>query len=168
MGETPSFPATAMQANLDIKDEPASTFSAGTLSPGSSMEFLEKDTTGNRWEGISSAKRGSWDNSAWGVCSPWTTRSDIVATYSLPGICLNQAKRNQDNDWADYSFTINHGDWNSVRRYSLDCGTNLELCDNTPRGYGTHTCADQNNRTFVRPHFLTPAIPWTSPDRNGN
>ncbi len=138
-----------MQANLDILDEPASTFSAGTLSPGSSMERLVSNIDGFQWQDMSSAKKGSWDNSAWGVCSPWTTRQGF-SLFNIPGICLNQARRNEDGDWADYMFTNDKTFWNSIRRYSLDCGTNLKLCDNPPGGYASHTCADQNNRTFVR------------------
>lgn len=45
-------------------------------------------------------------------------------------------------------FTKDDSDFNSIRRFADDLSNDVGICDNPLSGYGVHTCADQNNRTF--------------------
>jgi hypothetical protein len=135
---------------------PTNTFSAGTLSPGSSFEYYNERME-RRWKHRSSKTDqpdNTWDRSSFATCSPHTLLNNHANGETFPcwGPCQNRHDRYDMSEANPFYFTDDDvgKTFLNFMRYSGDMNNNVELCDNPPIGYAQHTCADQNNRTFVR------------------
>ena len=146
-----TFDNTIEGTDINLQ-HPASTFSAGSLSPGSSFEYYS-DKKALRWQDRSSKKDNStYDRSSFAMCSPHTELYDqALFRYRLHNPCHNRHDYPDMSQMSDFYFTEDDDStFDNFRRYSGDMNNNVDLCDNPPVGYAQHTCADQNNRTFFR------------------
>lgn len=156
LAKAQNFNSTPEGQDITLVD-PASTFSAGTLSPGSSFEHYT-DQKVRRWADRSSKTNqpeDTWDRSSFAMCSLHTQLNDKWKgeIFDCWGPCQNRHDRDDMSEMNPFYYTEDDNTpktFLDFMRYSGDMNNNVDLCDKPPVGYAQHTCADQNNRTFVR------------------